>query len=64
MTTGTTSPHNNWIELIALGRHGPCFRKARAGDPQPLYLPVQGLRSCSQLIQALSTKLNTKFHYA
>ena len=43
----------NWIELTARGRHAVCLRNRRAGDPPPLYLPVQGLRPCSQLIQAL-----------
>ena len=47
------SPHINWIELTACGRHAFRVRESHAGNPPPLYLPVQGLRPCSQLIHAL-----------
>gem|GEM_PF-5056115 len=45
------------IELTALGRHGICMRKFRAGDATVLDFPVENLRPCSQFIWPLCCNL-------
>ncbi len=47
-------PSNNWIEPTPLGRLAFCLRKSQAGDATVLDLPVENLRPCSRLIQALT----------
>ncbi len=35
-------PHNKLLKPTARGRHGPCLRKARAGDAPDLGFPAEG----------------------
>lgn len=55
---GSGSPYNKRIELTVRGRHVFRLRESRAGDPLGLYLylPLQALRPCSQLIRALGSQ--------
>ena len=50
---GLSEPYNKWINQTALGRHGACFRKPRAGDAPGFRFPAEALRPCSLVIHAL-----------
>jgi hypothetical protein len=46
-------PHNKRIELTALGRHGLCLCKARAGDAPAPGFPAGHLRPRAQVTPVL-----------
>jgi hypothetical protein len=47
-------PSNKSFEPTALGRHAFCRAKSRAGDATDFDLPVETLRPCSRLNDALN----------
>jgi hypothetical protein len=48
-TYSPEEPYNNPFNPTALGRHGICLRKSRAGDAPAFDFPVEGLRPCSRV---------------